>query len=154
MRGRKPVPTILKRLEGNPGKRRLNDNEPTPPVGTPQIPEHLDEEARSEWSRITKALQEMNLLATTDRTALACYCTLYSRWVQAERDVEKYGSVVKAPSSGYPQKSPYLSIADSAMKSMLTFLTEFGMTPAARSRIRVPEDSKAADEFDLFMEAG
>ena len=30
--GRKPKPTALKRLEGNPGKRPLNAMEPVPPT--------------------------------------------------------------------------------------------------------------------------
>lgn len=32
-RGRKPKPTALKLLEGNPGKRPINANEPIPPKG-------------------------------------------------------------------------------------------------------------------------
>ena len=31
-RGRKPKPTALKELEGNPGKRSLNPSEPKPPM--------------------------------------------------------------------------------------------------------------------------
>lgn len=30
MAGRKPKPTALKKLEGNPGKRKLNKKEPIP----------------------------------------------------------------------------------------------------------------------------
>ncbi len=30
MAGRKPKPTAVKKLEGNPGKRKLNTNEPIP----------------------------------------------------------------------------------------------------------------------------
>lgn len=30
MAGRKPKPTAVKKLEGNPGKRKLNKNEPVP----------------------------------------------------------------------------------------------------------------------------
>ena len=37
-RGRKPKPTALKVLEGNPGKRPLNDREPVPPKGRAQMP--------------------------------------------------------------------------------------------------------------------
>ena len=33
MRGRRPKPTALKLIEGNPGKRPLPRDEPTPPVG-------------------------------------------------------------------------------------------------------------------------
>lgn len=35
-RGRKPKPTALKELEGNPGKRTLNDKEPKPPKKAPK----------------------------------------------------------------------------------------------------------------------
>ena len=54
MRGRKPKPTDQKRLEGNPGKRQLNDQEPEPEVAIPDCPEHLDPEARAEWQRVTQ----------------------------------------------------------------------------------------------------
>ena len=41
MRGRKPKPTILKLVTGNPGKRRLNENEALPPVSEirPEAPD-------------------------------------------------------------------------------------------------------------------
>ncbi len=35
MAGRKPKPTVLKKLEGNPGKRKLNTKEPVPAKGMP-----------------------------------------------------------------------------------------------------------------------
>ena len=40
-RGRKPKPTALKVLEGNPGKRPLNDHEPIPPKGELKCPSWL-----------------------------------------------------------------------------------------------------------------
>ena len=49
MRGRKPKPTLMKQLNGNPGKRPLNDREPVPPAGTPTPPDYLDDVARQEW---------------------------------------------------------------------------------------------------------
>ena len=36
MAGRKPKPTALKKLEGNPGKRKLNTKEPMPGKGMSQ----------------------------------------------------------------------------------------------------------------------
>lgn len=33
MAGRKPKPTALKKLEGNPGKRKMNTKEPVPAKG-------------------------------------------------------------------------------------------------------------------------
>ena len=37
-RGRKPKPTAVKQLEGNPGKRQLNANEPKPAARAPSCP--------------------------------------------------------------------------------------------------------------------
>ena len=40
--GRKPTPTTLKVLRGNPGKRKINTEEPTLDVLLPDPPGHLD----------------------------------------------------------------------------------------------------------------
>lgn len=40
-RGRKPKPTAVKQLEGNPGKRQLNANEPKPAARAPSCPKGL-----------------------------------------------------------------------------------------------------------------
>ena len=154
MRGRKPLPTTLKVLSGNPGKRPLNDREPTPMPGGPQCPEWLDDEAKAEWVRVTAELQGMGLLTTADRAALAAYCTAWSRWVFAEAQVKKFGTIVKSPEKGFPMKSPYLSIADQAMEAMRKLMIEFGLTPSSRSRIKIPGGNEA-DELDRFLgEAG
>ena len=153
-RGRKPKPTLMKSLEGNPGRRPLNDREPEPPDGIPECPGFLDAEAKAEWFRTAKVLSDMGLLTLADRSALAAYCTAYSRWVKAEEQVRKYGTIVKSPVKGFPMKSPYLTVADQALETMRKFMVEFGLTPSSRSRIRVPGSSNAADEFELFLEAG
>jgi P27 family predicted phage terminase small subunit len=152
MRGRKPKPTMTRLLDGNPGKRRINDREPTPPPGVPDCPDHLDDEARAEWFRTAGVLHEMGLLTMADRAALAAYCTVYSRWVHAEAQVKKFGSIVKSPEKGFPMKSPYLTIADQALEAMRKLMVEFGLTPSSRSRIRVPDDTDAREELELFLE--
>ena len=75
MRGRKPKPTQLKVLDGNPGRRPLNDREPQPPEGAPEPPEFLDAEARAEWFRTAGVLQQMGTLSKADRAPLAAFCT-------------------------------------------------------------------------------
>jgi phage terminase small subunit len=50
--GPKPKPTELKIIEGNPGKRPLNKNEPRPPRLSPQCPNWLLPEAKKEWKRL------------------------------------------------------------------------------------------------------
>lgn len=45
-RGRKPKPTAVKVLEGNPGKRSLNTREPQPEKKAPRCPSWLEDEAK------------------------------------------------------------------------------------------------------------
>lgn len=45
-RGRKPKPTAVKMLEGNPGKRSLNAGEPKPEKKAPRCPSWLEDEAK------------------------------------------------------------------------------------------------------------
>lgn len=49
MAGRKPKPTALKKLEGNPGKRKLNTKEPIPAKGMLNCPEWLLPEAKRNY---------------------------------------------------------------------------------------------------------
>ena len=53
-RGRKPTPTAIRELEGNPGKRPLNTREPHPERKAPACPKWLEPEAKKEWRRLAK----------------------------------------------------------------------------------------------------
>ena len=55
VRGRKPKPTAIKLLEGNPGTRPLTESEPTPPKGQIKCPTWLMPEAKKEWKRLIKS---------------------------------------------------------------------------------------------------
>ena len=151
MRGRKPKPTTLKLLAGNPGHRPLNGQEAVAPAELPDCPEHLDKDAQAEWQRISPILSQMNLLSSADRAALAAYCVLYSRWISAEGAVKKYGTIVKSPDKQFPMKSPYLCIAEGAMEQMRKFLVEFGLTPSARSRIVTHEQPDSTSDAHRWL---
>lgn len=156
MPGRKPKPTALKKLAGNPGKRPLNEAEPIPPSGVAACPTDLSPDAQTEWNRIAPDLIEMGVLSRIDTAALAAYCESWARWRDAERNLRKFGSVIKAP-SGYPIQSPYMTIASKALEQMRKFLVEFGMTPSSRSRISsgpapMPKPNDAKDPFDFLVQ--
>lgn len=149
MPGPKPIPTELKRLAGNPGHRRLNDCEPKAPRGTPSCPKQLAGEARAEWKRITAELRGMGILAKTDRAAIALYCEHFRQWSEATADVVKNGTIVKQP-NGWHGPNPYLSVATKASAAMTRLLAEFGLTPSARSRIHVTDQTEDDDGLDAY----
>jgi P27 family predicted phage terminase small subunit len=141
MRGRKPKPTRVKRLTGNPGKRPLNENEPKPEPVVPDCPPELSPIAQAEWNRIVTTLGPLRVLTPLDRTGLVAYCAAYGRWVEANEAIDKYGMMVKSP-SGYPVQSPYLSIANRQTELMMRIASEYGFTPASRSRISTPSPAQ------------
>jgi P27 family predicted phage terminase small subunit len=100
----------------------------------PTRPPHLQGEARKEWSRLGRRLRDAGLLTDIDKTALAIYCQAWARWLEAEEQLAKYGTVIMTPSS-FPVQSPYLAIANKAMEQMTRILVEFGMSPSSRSRV-------------------
>lgn len=140
-RGRKNKPTALKQLEGNPGKRALNNQEPKPDVVIPECPDHLQGEARKEWNRITTELYTLGILTNIDRAALALYCAAWADYLYASNRVDEEGDVITSIKGGKYQ-NPWVGIKTSAMDRVLRIAAEFGMTPASRARIKVDKPSE------------
>ncbi len=141
MRGRRPKPTHLKYLTGNPGKHRLNGAEPAPQPAIPDCPPELSALARKEWHRLVTELAALHLITRLDRAALAAYCAAYALWAEATEAIRTYGVMIKSP-SGFPQQSPYVSIANRQAEIMMRIAAEFGFTPASRSRIVAPSPTE------------
>lgn len=150
-RGRKPTPTALKKLEGNPGKRPLNNSEPKPDKKAPSCPKWLEPEAKKEWRRLASGLTAMGVLTDVDMAAFSGYCQAYARWKENEEFITKNGSLVRTP-SGYWQQVPQVSIAQQYLKQMERFAEQFGLTPASRSRI-IAEGSgeNSTDEMEKLL---
>lgn len=146
-RGPVPKPTKLKLIEGNPGKRPLNQNEPKPEPIAPDPPKWLTGEAKKEWLRVAPELEKLGLLTRVDMAALAGYCQAYATWVKAEKILKKEGLTFTTP-NGYIQQRPEVSIAQKSLQIVRGFCAEFGLTPSARSRMSLPD--QAGDEDDFF----
>jgi P27 family predicted phage terminase small subunit len=152
MRGRRPKPTKLKALEGNRGKRPLNENEPQPPAVTitnAKPPAFLDATARIEWNRQVPQLIHLGILTSLDLSMFAAYCESFSTYIDALARIKKLGKVVIG-SRGTLTKNPYLRIAREAKQDMLRFAQEYGITPGSRTRLHV-EKEEAEDAFDKFL---
>lgn len=157
-RGRKPLPTALKVLEGDRGKGRrpANEHEPVPPKGAVKCPAWLLPEAKKEWKRLAPSLEAMGVLTTVDLTAFAGYCQAFARWKEAEEFITQHGSIFKTP-SGYVQQVPQVSIAQQNLKIMQSFCSDFGLTPATRSCIIAgsgAEGGASDDPMEKLLKGG
>ena len=152
MKGRKPKPTRMKALAGNPGRRPLNSDEPEVFPSDLAPPHDLRGLALKAWKKLAPLLARMKLFTDADRDALEMYCTAYGHWKDAEEKIREHGAVVKAP-SGYIQQSPYIGIAKQMREEMRKLLPEFGLTPSSRSRLNVSAGlGKPKDEHDDFFQ--
>ena len=150
MRGRKPKSTRLKIISGNPGKHPLNRDEPRPDANVPQCPGELGPVAKVEWDRLVGELAILRIVTNLDRAALAAYCGAYAMWAEATQAIQTYGSMIKSP-TGFPMQSPYVSMANRQAEIMMRISSEFGFTPASRSRLQAPRD-EAPGLFDFSGE--
>jgi P27 family predicted phage terminase small subunit len=160
MKGRKPKPTYLKILEGNPGKRPLKEH-PKPEPIAPSCPYWLSPRAKSEWRRIAPELEKLGLLTKLDRTALAGYCENLALVKIASQAIQEYYRQHGKLTYTYVNKSgaenevpiPEIKIAREAWQLVHKFETEFGLTPSSRERLNLPEQ-KEIDEFEEFLRGG
>lgn len=159
MPGPRPTPTRLKIIRGNPGKQRIRaEPEPAVPPQVPEAPTFLDGYAREEWDRVADELYRLGLLTVVDTRPLAAYCSAYDRWRTAEEtlaaiaanDSVLHGLVVKT-AEGNMRRNPLVQIASDAAAAMVRYAAEFGLTPAARSRISVAGSKEPESKFGPLL---
>lgn len=143
-RGRPRKPTNLKVLEGNPGKRPLPQNEPKPAPIAPKCPPWVNSEGKKAWKYLAPKLEHLGLLTEIDGEALACACNEYGEYVFMRREIKRKKKRTFTTESGYEAAIPEISIANKAFSNFKSMMTEFGLTPASRSRI----DIKPGEEKD------
>lgn len=156
--GHNAKPTAIKALQGNAGHRKPNHDEPKPDLGVPEKPKGMPRAASREWDRIVPALLKLGVLSIVDGKALAAYCDAYAYWEKARKEMDDHGLVVEEPilnkegdeiGSKY-KANPAVSIYATMGKLMKSFLVEFGLTPASRSKLKI-EKPKPVDPMDEFM---
>jgi P27 family predicted phage terminase small subunit len=157
MRGRKPKPTYLKLVTGNPGKRAINRNEPQPRRQLVRAPDELSDDAKVEWKRIAPELYRMGLLTVADRATFAAYCEEWGVFIVAQRALAKMaeldpmsGALMIKTEGGTPIQNPLVGTAHRARRAMVAYAAEFGMTPSARSRLQTGAGADLSNPFAEF----
>lgn len=147
--GAKKLPTALKALKGGRAMERVSDNEP---VSDPidifgDIPEGLSKKGRKHWPSVARQLEKMGVLTKMDAQALAMYCEQYVVWREALDAVDKHGLIAVNRNTGVISQSPYVQLANHAHDRLFKILVEFGMTPASRARLTVPDKAPKQNRF-------
>lgn len=150
-RGPAPTPTVIKKLRGNPGKRRLNDAEPRPGAARlPSAPRWMSEAARGHWRKLSKGLFDCGLLTEVDAPALAMLCETLAQYIEAKRLVQEEGMVATSD-QGNVYQHPAVGLMKSSRTDFLRWAREFGMTPASRTRISLDGEGEEESLADILF---
>lgn len=142
--GRKALPTKLKLLRGNPGRRPLNEREPMPTPGRPAALDCLSPAATVHFGRLSEQLSAMNVLTEADQAALSALAQSVADYEEATRALEKFGVVIKSRQGMV--RSPWLIVRKQAWEQMQRGFSDFGLTPSSRSKIQTVAPGVDADE--------
>lgn len=148
---RKAVPTALKVITGNPGKRPLPKNEPTLPTATHlPAPDFLGPVGVQEWERVVKLLSRVKLITEIDTTVLEMYCKTYEQWVALEKLCASEGGVAASINHAYLYIKPLAKLKSDLLK----FAIEFGMTPSSRVGLQpVDPDGNTIEHDERSLKA-
>jgi len=141
-RGRKPKPTVLKLLAGNPGKRKQNKREPKMKGGKISPPSWLGRAAKLEWTRVLK-VAPLGLLTQGDRQLFAQYCQNSARIAELEKIVTDNGYTF-VTDKGYVVQRPEIAILRNLQQLQVRICAELGLSPSSRSRIELAPDAPIA----------
>lgn len=141
-------PTALKRLQGNPGKRPLGrEIDGAALTKVPSCPAWLEEDARKFFRTMGREVIGMGLLTQADVPALIALAVTWGRWVDAERKLAERGEVITT-AAGEQRVNPWLTVSNRALDKFCDLLTQFGGTPASRTKF-VLEHKKPFGVEDL-----
>jgi P27 family predicted phage terminase small subunit len=145
---------------------------PDPPKGRPSCPRELAGAARAEWLRMVRRLEASKTLSTVDDAVLYQYCCLFgetegireSRLTNARllakletalgrvRHEDQVAEVAGAIATLQKLDAKHVQQLRQGHMGLRQYLVEFGMTPAARTRVKQTGGAPATNEPDLFAE--
>lgn len=151
--GNTAKPTALKLVHGTDRKDRAQPNEPKPKVAAPKMPAHLPAKAKTYWKELCELLGSMGVLTVADGRALEQLCSAYCEWRDLLKEIDRSGrtyEVVNAEGSILIKANPAVAMASDAQKRIKSFMVEFGMTPASRTKINA-QGAPTVDPLEEYL---
>jgi P27 family predicted phage terminase small subunit len=151
--GRKPVPTAIKELRGTARPDRVLKNEAEFPIPERmlRVPDGLNQYGEELWRELGKLLLDAGLFSYGDKIALELLCQAYGRMKYANEKMRENGGEVLEGSTGGLYQNPWLSIVNKGWDQVRTMLSEFGLTPAERTRVAALVEDKSEDSLAVEL---
>jgi P27 family predicted phage terminase small subunit len=135
MAGRKPKPTQLHVLDGTlRPDRRHGQNEPTAERGDCSPPDHLSDEVRVVWERLSPEMIQKELLAPRYMETFEAFCIAVVNMRRAALLIDKMGPVIRNE-KGQPKTNPASWEFARYTRIMQSLGGDLGLTPVGTAVI-------------------
>lgn len=146
---------------------------PAAPAGVPVPPRPLKGVAKAEWTRMVDRLTHTGAISKVDDAALYQYVLLFAETEEIMTEVAEARALSRALKSAVGKLNGHdlvtaigriVDLQQSLVKSktqlrqghmaIRQYLVEFGMTPSARTRVKLPSGSKQQkSRVEMFLAA-
>jgi P27 family predicted phage terminase small subunit len=131
-------PSNVKRLQGTYRRDRAPKFEPEPRQGMPPCPSHFTDLEADVWAQLGRHLHDMQVLTEADATALELLVEAYATYRNAQDVIAKNGLTYQTTTQAGDQMirpRPEVAIQADSWRRIHKMLIEFGLTPAARTKV-------------------
>lgn len=143
--GRKPTPDRLKVVAGTARPDRMNPDAPASRVGVASAPDWLSARAAELFAQLSATLLGMGIASPDDQAALAMLASRLEEVELMTAAIEDGGRVYateNATGGKMVRARPEVAMRNEAMRHAQSLLAEFGLTPAARSKVSAGKPSE------------
>lgn len=148
--GRKAKPTALKLIQGNPGNRAINEEEPQPlKIFAPPAPTEFDEFHSAKWVSMCERLSACRVLTELDLDALEMYVRNWVTMHESLADMNERGTLLTTRTGGVIW-NPSWTKYKHAERVCRVLQAEFGMTPSSRSGLVASADGEGKNRWADF----
>jgi phage terminase small subunit len=146
-RGPKPKLAALDKLDGNPGKRVI-DESGIEALGEPFIPEHLSDDARG-CIEVIKASMPSTVYSALDSFLLSAFGTAWALHKLAAHKINdpNFEHVITVGENGAEAQSPWLAILNKQAALMASLGDRLGLDPKSRAALKLPGAKQRKSKF-------
>lgn len=133
--GRPATPAQLKVIEGNFRADR-HSHGPVVEIGLPPCPKWLPRRARKHWDQLGAELVKVGLISVVDGSAFTLHCDSFGKYQEATEKLKTLQDLQDETPNGLMIQSALFTIRNKLWDQVLSSAKEFGLTPAARSKVQ------------------
>ncbi len=133
----RPVPVVLARLHGNPGKRALPKHAREPAGNLQDPPDWLSASQKSLWWDLVET-SPPGLLTESHRNLVAGLVASIDLHRQAVQAIEAEGAMVTTP-NGHRVQNAWVPVANKQIAIAQRLSAELGLTPTSATRVTLKQ---------------